>query len=100
VQTKNTFIIISSAGPNRDLSREAREQPFWNEHEAYIDRLVDDGFIVMGGPLVNEGGALLVVSATNEREARDKVKDDPWYTHGILELASVKRWNIFIDRRG
>src|SRR5213596_3881928 len=46
---KNTFLAISSAGPNRDFSKETREQPRWDEHAAFIDQLVDAGFILMGG---------------------------------------------------
>ena len=95
----NTFIAISSAGPNRDSSKGTREQPFWDEHAAFIDRLVDEGFILMGGPLVDEGGSLLIVNAKDENEVREKLKNDPWARHGILKLDSVKRWQIFIDKR-
>jgi uncharacterized protein YciI len=100
---KNTFVVISSAGPNRDLSKGTREQPLWDEHAAFIDQLVADGFILMAGPLVNEGGmphgALLIVNAEDENEVRDKLKNDPWFEHGILKLESIKRWQIFIDER-
>jgi len=96
---KNTFVAISSAGPNRDLSKDTREQPLWDEHAAFIDRLVDDGFIWMGGPLVDEGGSLLILNAEDENEVRKKLKNDPWSEHGILKLESVKRWQIFIDER-
>ena len=100
---KNTFLAISSAGPNRDRSMGTREQPFWDEHAAFIDRLVDDGLILMGGPLVDERemphGALLIVNAENENEVRERLKNDPWFEKGILKLESVKRWQIFIDAR-
>ena len=96
---KNTFVAISSAGANRDPSKGAREQPFWDEHAAFIDQLVNDGFILMGGPLVDEGGALLIFNAKDENEVREKLKNDPWVEHGILKLESVKRWQIFIDQR-
>jgi uncharacterized protein YciI len=96
---KNTFLAISSAGPNRDQSKGTREQPFWGEHAAFIDELVDDGFIFMGGPLVDEGGALLIVNAEDENEVREKLKIDPWFEKGILKLESVKRWQIFVDAR-
>jgi uncharacterized protein YciI len=76
-----------------------REQPFWNEHAAFIDKLVDKGFILMGGPLVDEGGAMLIVNAQDENEVRETLKHDPWYEHGILRLETVKRWQIFIDLR-
>jgi uncharacterized protein len=100
---KNTFIAISSAGPNRDSSKGTREQPFWDEHAAFIDRFVDEGFILMGGPLVDEAGmphgALLIVKAEDENEVREKLKNDPWFMRGILKLESIQRWEIFIDVR-
>ena len=96
---KNTFLAFSSAGPNRDFSKDTREQPFWDEHAAFIDQLVEDGFILMGGPLIDEGGSLLIINAEDENEVRDKLKNDPWMQHGILKLESVKRWQIFIDER-
>ena len=96
---KSVFLAISSAGPNRDFSKGTREQPFWNEHAKFIDQLVDDGFILMGGPLVDESGSLLIVDAQDENEVREKLKKDPWTEHSILKLESVKRWEIFIDRR-
>jgi uncharacterized protein YciI len=96
---KNTFVAISSAGPNRDLSKGTREQPFWTAHAAFIDRLVADGFIFMGGPLVDEDGSLLIFNAEDENEVREKMKNDPWLKRGILKLESIKRWQIFIDER-
>jgi uncharacterized protein len=96
---KNTFLAFSSAGPNRDFSTDTREQPFWDEHAAFIDQLVEDGFILMGGPLIDEGGSLLIINAEDENEVRDKMKNDPWMQHGILKLESVKRWQIFVDVR-
>ncbi len=92
------YIMMSTAGPHRDMGKGTREQPLWDEHAAFIDRLVDEGFIVLGGPLVDEGGAMLIVRAEDEDEVNAKTKDDPWYTHGILQLQSVKRWEVFIGR--
>ena len=96
---KNTFLAFSSAGPNRDFSKDTRQQPFWDEHAAFIDQLVDDGFILMGGPLVDEGGSLLIINAEDESEVKETLKNDSWMQHGILKLESVKRWQIFVDVR-
>jgi uncharacterized protein YciI len=96
---KKIFVAISSAGPSRDFSKGTREQLFWDEHAKFIDQLVDDGFILMGGPLVDEDGSLLVLNAGDQNEVREKLKNDPWAEHGILKLESVKRWEIFIDQR-
>ena len=100
---KDKFIVTSSPGPNRDSSKGTREQPFWDEHAAFVDDLVDQGFIFMGGPLVDEAGmpqgALLIIKAEDEKEVREKLKNDPWFIRGILKLESIKRWQIFIDAR-
>jgi uncharacterized protein len=96
---KYTFVTISSAGPDRDSSKGTREQPLWDEHAAFIDQLVAEGFILMGGPLVDEDGAILIVKADDEKQVRDKLENDPWMKHGVLKLESVKRWEIYIDVR-
>jgi uncharacterized protein YciI len=99
----NTFVAISSAGPNADPLKSTREQPFWDEHVAFIDQLIEEGFILMGGPLVDEDclpcGALLIVNAEDEKKVREKLKHDPWFERGILKLESVNRWEIFVDTR-
>lgn len=69
---QNTFVILSTAGPHRDFSKGTREQPFWDEHAAFIDRLVNDGFILLGGPLVEEGGALLIVKARVKKKCESE----------------------------
>jgi uncharacterized protein len=100
---RNTFVVISSAGPNREPSKGTREQPFWDEHAAFIDQVVEEGFLSMGGPLVDQDslpqGALLIVNAQDVNEVAEKLKNDPWFQRGILKLESIKRWQIFIDER-
>ena len=99
----NTFVAISSAGRNANPLKSTGEQPFWDEHVAFIDQLVEEDFILMGGPLVDEAGlphgALLIVNAEDEKKVREKLKHDPWFEREILKLESVKRWEIFVDTR-
>jgi uncharacterized protein YciI len=92
-----TFLVLSTAGPHRDHSRGSREQSYWDEHGTFIDRLVAERFILLGGPLVDEGGGFLVVTARDEAEVREKLRHDPWYEHGLLTLEWVKRWHVFVD---
>jgi len=93
-----TYVVQSVAGPKRDHRRGTREQPLWDEHAEFIDGITK-GFIVMGGPFEEEGGAMLVVRAENEDEVREKLKPDPWLIHGVLQIESIRRWDIFIDER-
>lgn len=95
----DTFVMISAAGPQRDLAKGTREQAHWDEHARFIDALVDQGVIMMGGPFEDEGGAMLIVRANDANEVMETMKHDPWHTHGILQLQSLKRWEIYIDTR-
>jgi hypothetical protein len=90
--------VTSIAGSNRDHAKGSREQAYWDERAGFIDQLVDDGFILLGGPLPEEGGATLIVRAGSEAELRGRLRSDPWYEHGILALESIRRWEIFINR--
>lgn len=93
-----TFVVLSVAGPHRDRTKATREQPHWDEHARFIDGITD-GFILMGGPFEEEGGAMLIVRAATADDVRQRLQTDPWYTHGILQLHSIHRWDIFIDER-
>ena len=95
----NTYVVLSSAGPQRDLARSAREQAYWDEHAAFIDALVADGLVLLGGPFPDEHGAMLVVNAASEADVRTRLEPDPWYRHGLLTLEVVRRWEIFVDER-
>ena len=91
------YVVISEAGPARDLSIGTREQPFWDEHAVFIDALVEDGFIALGGPFPDEGGAMIVVRAESEADVHARLEPDPWYRNDLLRIAGVHRWEIFIQ---
>jgi uncharacterized protein YciI len=93
------FIVMRAQGPSWDRARLRREQAGWDEHAAFMDGLVDDGFIVLGGP-VGEGdghSTLLVVEAESEDEVRKRLADDPW-GEDMLATESVEPWSIFLRR--
>ena len=86
-------------GPERDPSRAIREQPAWDEHAAFMDALVDDGFVVLGGPLDDGRDVLLIVEAPDEAAIRDRLAADPWATMGLLRIGSIRSWSIWLDGR-
>lgn len=94
----HVWLVVSAAGPNRDLTVGARRQRWWDEHAAFIDALVGEGNVLLGGPLEDEGGAVLVMRAPDASTVRKRLVADPWYVNGILDLVDVKRWDVFIDR--
>ena len=61
-----TSVRVERGGP-WDWSRDLREQDGWAEHARFMNGLVDDGFIVLGGPLEGDREVLHVVDACSER---------------------------------
>jgi len=93
------FVLTRVNGPNYDDSRERRGQDAWTEHAAFMDRLLDDGFVIMGGPLDDGRQVLLIVQAADEQEAADRLAADPWEPMGILKTAGIQRWDVWLDSR-
>ena len=64
---KNTFIILWKPGPDWVPGKTVREQPYWNEHAAFMDPLFDNGMVILGGPFADATGSLVVVEAESEQ---------------------------------
>jgi hypothetical protein len=64
-----------------------------------MDGLVEDRFVVLGGPVGDLDGdrALLVVDAPTEEEARRRLAADPWADR-VLTIRSVRPWTIWLRR--
>ena len=53
------------------------DQVAWPEHAAFMNLLVDEGFVVLGGPVGQGERVLLVVSADSEAAIRRRIEADP-----------------------
>ncbi|MBW1640619.1 hypothetical protein G3H63_16270 [Microbacterium resistens] len=95
--TTHVWVVRSEAGADRDLRIPMRQQPWWDDHAAFINALVDEGDVLLGGAFPDEGGAVLVMRAPDEETIRRRLANDPWYVHRILRLAQVSRWDVLID---
>jgi uncharacterized protein YciI len=93
------FAVTMVHGPAFDESRGLREQDGWDAHAAFMDDLVDEGVVILGGPLENEPGALLIFDAESEDAIRRRMAGDPWAEMDILHVGSVQPWLIWLDGR-
>ena len=92
------LVTIHRSGPQWDASKPLEEQSGWTEHASFMDGLVDDGFIVLGGPLADEFRVVHAVEADSEDDVRDTLARDPWSeTH--LRVDSIDPWTIRLDAR-
>ena len=65
-----------------------------------MDELVDDGFLVVGGPLGNGERTLHLIVADGEDEIRARLAGDPWASAGLHEVGSIEPWSLWLDGRG
>jgi uncharacterized protein YciI len=88
------YLVELANGPAWDPSRERREQAGWVEHAEFMDALVEDGFVFMGGP-IGDGNVLQVVDAESEDAIRARLADDPWY-ETVLTIVSIRPWSVWL----
>jgi uncharacterized protein YciI len=74
------------------------EQSGWDAHAAFMDQLVDDGFLVLGGPLADEVRVVHAVEAESEEAIRVTLARDPW-SESHLVIDSIDPWTIRLDGR-
>jgi hypothetical protein len=92
------LVVLRRSGPYWDPSRPLEEQSGWPEHASFMDGLVDDGFIVLGGPVADEQRVVHAVDAESEEAVRVTLGRDPWSeTH--LRIDSIDPWTIRLDGR-
>jgi uncharacterized protein YciI len=90
------FAVTRERGADWDASRPLAEQERWDEHAAFMNALVDDGLVVVGGPLGDGPQVRLIVDAESEDAVHARLAADPWTPMRLLRVARVEPWRILI----
>jgi hypothetical protein len=96
------YLVEQTKGPTWDHSRRRREQVGWDEHAAFMDGLVAKGFVVLGGPIGDDGevdNTLLVIDAEDEATIRARLAEDPW-SEAVLRIERIRPWSIWLRAVG
>ena len=89
------LVTLRRSGPEWEDGKPLEEQAGWDDHAAFMDSLVDHGFIVLGGPL-DDVRVAHAVEADSEDAVRATLARDPWsYSH--LRIDAVEEWEIRLD---
>jgi hypothetical protein len=93
----NFLVELHRAGSSWDPRLPLEKQSGFAAHADVMDALVQEGFIVLGGPLGDEFRVVMAVEAESEDEVRRALKRDPWLdTH--LRIHAIDAWTIRLDR--
>ncbi len=73
------YAVLREREPHWDTGRPMRHQQHWQEHAAFMDRLADEGVVVVGGP-VGEGEQtfLRILAADSPHAIVERLTPDPW----------------------
>lgn len=94
------FAVRLERGGPWDWSRGLRDQDGFDEHARIMDGLVEEGYIVLGGPLEEGRDVLLAISAPSAEAIRERLEaEDNWHQNGMLTIKSIEEWTILLDGR-
>jgi uncharacterized protein YciI len=94
------FVVTEGRGPSWDPSRPRREQDDWDDHASFMDGLVQQGFVVLGGPVGDGVRVMLVIEAESQRHIEARLDEDPWMSMKVLRIDTIEPWEILLDGRG
>jgi uncharacterized protein YciI len=93
------LVTLRRSGPDWRQGRPLEEQSGWPAHASFMDQLVEDGFVILGGPLSDEDRVVHAIDADSVATVRERLAQDPWSgTH--LEVDAIEAWTIRLDGRG
>ena len=91
---RRLFALIRTRGPAWDDLRSLEQQDEWDAHASFMNALVREGFVALGGPLDGTSDVLLVVRARSADEIVDRLSADPWSASGLLQVRKVTPWTL------
>ncbi len=94
---RTLFLVWYSPGPAWQRNKQRRRQDGWDAHAAFMDALVLQGVVRVGGPL-DEHRALLVMQDQDERGLRARLAADPW-DGSLLAIDSIEPWTLWLSTR-
>ena len=92
------FAVILNRGPAYQTGRRLEDQVEWDAHAKFMDALVDERLVVLGGPLEGTSEVLLIFRAESEHEIRQRLAPDPWHRMGLLQIARIMPWTLRLGK--
>jgi hypothetical protein len=87
-------------GPSWDDARRIREQDGWEDHAAFMDRLVEEeGLIIVGGPVGTGEHTAHLIESEDPGEIRARLAEDPWAKDNHLMVGALDPWALWLDGR-
>jgi hypothetical protein len=94
------FAVSLARGPNFNDAQPLEQQVDWTAHANFMDALVADGFVLLGGPLESTRDVLLIVRADSPEAIAARLAPDPWHRKDLLRLTRAVPWTLRLGSLG
>ncbi len=91
---KQLFAVIRTHGGAWHSELSLDHQGSWDAHAAFMNALVEEGFVLLGGPLEGTSDVLLIVRAETATEIKERLAADPWTSLDLLTVSRVAAWTL------
>jgi uncharacterized protein YciI len=98
--TGKSFAVLNARGPEWDHAKPMEQHDGWRAHADFMNTLVAEGFILLGGPLEGTRDVLLIVRAEDEAEVTARLAPDVWMLNGLLQRRWIAPWSLRLGSLG
>jgi uncharacterized protein YciI len=85
-------LFLLTYGYNETDERAARRE----DHLAYLNKLKDDGSLVLAGPYEDLTGGAIVLSAESQEAAEALVAGDPYTRAEVTRDRHLRQWKVTV----
>ena len=91
---QQVFVVTLNRGAAYRHDLPLEQQVDWTAHATFMDALVEEGLVRLGGPLEGTSDVLLIFRADSAEQIRERLAPDPWHKMGLLTIARILPWTI------
>ena len=66
-------------------------------HREYLTGVVKAGGLVVGGPYLDDSGAIIIYEAQSQEEAEKLLRDDPFAKQGVFVSWTLRPWKVVMS---
>lgn len=100
IMTREFFAVITVRGPRWNDAQPMEGQEDWRAHAEFMNALVEEGFILLGGPLVGTREVLLIARADSEQAVEARLAPDIWRRKDLLRTRQIAPWRLRLGALG
>jgi uncharacterized protein YciI len=91
---RRLFAAILDRGPAYRQEKPLEGQQEWEAHRVFMNALVAEGLVVLGGPLEGTSEVLLIFRAASTAEIMKRWSEDPWVKLDLLRMSRIMPWDL------